>query len=179
MRKYNVTRKRQVTIALSGTSGTANININGTNYLATFASTLTVTADNFRTTHAANVLSQQAVVATDNDAGSVVLRANVSGKNFTATITNVSGDLAGVVTENKAQSNFELFTSALVGAGGGNISVFQIKDRDSGALVVEAEKIKKLNYHEGELIDIATASDFTLVSMDGDGANSVSKRAEA
>lgn len=179
MRKYNVTRKKQVTIALSGTSGTANVNINGTNYLATFNTNLTTTADGFRTTHAANVLSQQGVVVTDNDAGSIVLRANVSGKNFTATITNVSGDLAGAITENKKQANYEVFTSGLVAAGGGNISIFQIKDKDSGALLSEAEKIKKLNYHEGELITIATDEDLTLVATDGDGGNAVSKRAEA
>lgn len=178
MRKYNVTRKKQVTIALSGTSGTANININGTNYLATFGTSLTVTADNFRTTHAANVLSQQAVVVTDNDAGSIVLKANVSGKNFTATITNVSGDLAGTITTNQNQANYDISTSGLVAAGGGNISIFQIKDKDSGLLLAEAEKIKRLNYHEGELKTLAAAENFTLVATDGDGSNSLTINSE-
>lgn len=179
MRKYKVTRKKQVTIALSGTSGTANVNINGTNYLVTFGTSLTVTADSFRTTHAANILAQQGVVVTDNDAGSIVLKANVSGKLFTASITNATGDLAGAITQNAAQANYEVFTSGLKAAGGGNVCVFQIKNSDNDQLLVEAEKIKKINYHEGELFTIADTENFTLIATDDDGANATTIHTES
>lgn len=179
MRNYLVTRKKAATVALSGTSGTANINIGGTNYLATFNTTLTQTGTDFVTTHAANILSQKGVVVTNNT-GTLTFRANVSGVTFvTPTIINVTGNLAGAVVLTKEQANYELFTSGLVAAGGGNVSVFQIKNRDTGAMLVEAEKIKKLNYQEGDLITTATNEDFTLAAINGDGSGSVSKRAES
>ena len=43
------------TSTITGTSGTANITINGIAYLATFATSLTVTASNFVTAHAATI----------------------------------------------------------------------------------------------------------------------------
>jgi hypothetical protein len=180
MRRYLVTRKKTVTVTLTGTSGTANINIGGTNYLATFNTSLTVTADDFRTTHAAAILSAKGVVVTDNDAGVLTFTANVSGISFTTpTVTNATGNLAGTVAQTKAQTNFELFTSAISISGGGNVSVFQIKDRDLGVFVPEGEKIKRLNYHEGELITLATSENFTLVATDNDGSGAVTIKAES
>lgn len=179
MRIYTVTRKKQVSIALSGTSGTANIIINGQEYLATFDTSLTVTADNFRTTHAADVLSDQGIVVTDDDAGSVVLTADESGEDFTVSVENVTGNLDGSISEAQKQANYEILTSALEGAGGGNICVFQIKNLDTGELVPDAEKIKKINYHEGDLITLADDLNFTLVASDGDGGNAETKHTES
>ncbi len=42
-------------LTLTGTSGTANINVNGTNYLATFVTSLTQTATNFVIAHGAAI----------------------------------------------------------------------------------------------------------------------------
>ena len=77
-------------ITLSGTSGTANITINGTAYLATFATSLTITAAAFVTTHRA-ALAARGYTVTSNAAE---VRVNGSGP---ISIANVSGDLTGTV----------------------------------------------------------------------------------
>lgn len=73
---------------LTGTSGTANITINGTAYLVTFASSLTQTATNFVATHAAT-LAAMGITITSNAA-----QVRIEGAG-TVAIANVSGDLSG------------------------------------------------------------------------------------
>jgi len=75
---------------LTGSSGTANITINGTAYLATFTSTLTTSAANFVTSHslALNLLGIQV-----RSAGAKVIFSGAIGGSFA--IANVSGDLSG------------------------------------------------------------------------------------
>jgi hypothetical protein len=178
MRRYLVTRKKTVTVTLTGTSGTANINIGGTNYLATFNTDLTTTGSDFVTASAATILAAKGVVVTAA-LGVLTFKANIGGVSFvTPTIINATGNLAGTVAQTKAQTNYELFSSGLDVNGGGNISIFQIKDRDAGVFIPEAEKIKRLNYHEGELITIAAAENFTLTATANDGSGAVSKNAE-
>jgi hypothetical protein len=75
---------------LTGTSGTANINVNGTNYLATFNTSLSQTATDFVTTHAAAILVNHGVTVTK--AGTADLRFKTA---TTLTITNATGNLAG------------------------------------------------------------------------------------
>lgn len=83
------------TVTLTGTSGTANIAVNGVNYLATFATDLTTTANNFVTAHAAAILAATGAVVTAN-AG--VLTFTDLAEGFpTITITNATTDLAGTV----------------------------------------------------------------------------------
>ena len=77
-------------ITLTGTSGTANITINGVVYLATFASTLTVTAAAFVTSHKV-ALKALNISVTSNGAQLRIQGANPA----TLVIANVSGDLAG------------------------------------------------------------------------------------
>lgn len=75
-------------ITLSGTSGTANINIKGVDYLVTFSSSLATTASNFVTTHANKLqLAGVRVKNLGND-----LRFIGAG---IITITNASGNLTG------------------------------------------------------------------------------------
>lgn len=82
-------------VTLTGTSGTANIAIAGTNYLATFNSTLTQTATDFVTTHAAAILTAHGITVTANTG---VLKFKGDTMNFpTITITNATGDLAGTI----------------------------------------------------------------------------------
>lgn len=81
-------------ITLSGTSGTANINIDGTNYLATFATNLTTTANNFVTTHGATLLGLGITVT----AASGILTFTYTGDQKIITIANVSGTLFGQFT---------------------------------------------------------------------------------
>lgn len=91
------------THTLTGTGGTANIPINGVNYLATFATSLAVTATNFVATHGAALLLR-GITATATGV-TVVLTATIPGQPFLSTvIVNVSGDLAGSVVQTTANT---------------------------------------------------------------------------
>lgn len=82
------------TVTLTGTSGTANISVGGTNYLATFATNLTTTAANFVTTHSAALLAAGTTVTAA--AGVLTFKHTTTG--FPAiTITNVTTNLAGTL----------------------------------------------------------------------------------
>lgn len=83
------------THTFTGTSGTANLAVNGKNYLATFDSGLTKTAANFVTDHAASLLLRD-VIATSSGA-KVTLLSRIAGRPFTSTAAaNVSGNLASI-----------------------------------------------------------------------------------
>lgn len=82
------------TVTLTGTSGTANINVGGTNYLATFTSNLNTSATNFVTTHS-SALATRGITVTAN---SGVLTFSALTASFpTITRANVSGDLSGTI----------------------------------------------------------------------------------
>lgn len=83
------------TVTLTGTSGTANIAIAGTNYLATFATDLTTTANNFVTAHATNILT--ATGATVTALAGVITITDTNLGFPTVTITNATTNLAGTV----------------------------------------------------------------------------------
>lgn len=83
------------TVTLTGTSGTANIKVGTTNYLATFATDLTTTAANFVTARAAAILAATGLVVT---ASLGVLTFTGIAEGFPAiTITNATTNLAGTV----------------------------------------------------------------------------------
>lgn len=83
------------TIALTGTTGTANINVGGVDYLATFATNLTTTAANFVTTNAATILAATGATVT---ASAGILTFNDDTAGFVSlSATNVTGTLAGTV----------------------------------------------------------------------------------
>lgn len=82
------------TVTLTGTSGTANVIVDGVNYLATFTTNLTTSAANFVTSHSATLLAL-GITVTSNAA---VLTFVADTDTFpTIAITNVSGNLAGTV----------------------------------------------------------------------------------
>lgn len=81
-------------LTLTGTSGTANINVNDVNYVATFATNLTTTATNFVTTNATALLA--AGVTVTALAGVLTFKAT-DAKVAGITITNVTTDLAGTL----------------------------------------------------------------------------------
>ncbi len=84
------------THTLTGTSGTANININGVNYLATFTTDLTTSAANFVTSHAAALLLRGIVVTSSTV--TVILTAAIAGQPFLSVApANVTGNLAGTL----------------------------------------------------------------------------------
>lgn len=88
-------------VTLTGTSGTANIVVGGTNYLATFTSNLTTSAANFVTSHGAT-LSALGITVT---AASGVLTFKALTDEFpTITAANVSGDLSATIAAASAIS---------------------------------------------------------------------------
>jgi len=75
---------------LTGTSGTANITINGTAYLVTFSSSLTTTATNFVSTHTTSLSALNIKVRSTST--KLVFTGAV---NSTIAIANATGDLSG------------------------------------------------------------------------------------
>jgi len=82
------------TVTLTGTSGTANIAVNGTNYLATFNTDLTTTASDWVTAHGATLLALGFTV-TSNLA--VITVSALTTVFPTLAITNATGNLAGTL----------------------------------------------------------------------------------
>lgn len=98
------------TITLTGTSGTANINIGGVDYLATFNTDLTTTASDFVTAHAAAILTATGAVVTASGVTLVIVAPTVTYP--TIEIANVTTNLAGTI-------------SAAVGSGAENSGLCQ------------------------------------------------------
>ena len=84
-------------ITLTGTSGTANVAIDGTDYLAAFETDLTTTANNFVTAHAATILAEHGLTVTA-DAGVLTFVGATEGF-LNPTITNATGNLDGTVAD--------------------------------------------------------------------------------
>lgn len=90
------------TATLTGTSGTANVTINGTAYLATFNTDLTTTAANFVTAHAATILARYGRCVVTSSGAGIIVEAGQPGMSVTVAVANVSGDLAGSVANTTA-----------------------------------------------------------------------------
>lgn len=88
----------QRVVTLTGSSGTANITVTGTgaSYLATYATSLTVTATNFVTTHAAALLANQGITVTSSGATLIFRHATTAFPTITAP-ANATGNLAGTI----------------------------------------------------------------------------------
>lgn len=86
-------------IALSGTAGTANVTgVGGLTKLATFNTSLTQTAADFVTAHAAAYAAVGIIVTSSGV--NIIFTAAVAGTPHSApVITNATGDLAGVSTQ--------------------------------------------------------------------------------
>jgi len=81
---------------LTGTSGTANITINGIAYLVTFTTSLTASAANFVTSHAATILAREGRCVVTSAAAVITVTSGVPGMNVLVSApVNVTGDLAG------------------------------------------------------------------------------------
>ena len=95
--------KAKKTATLTGTSGTANVTINGVAYLATFASDLTTTAANFVTAYAATILARHGRCVVTSSGADIIVEAGVPGMNVLVTVsTAVSGNLTGSVAATTA-----------------------------------------------------------------------------
>lgn len=83
-----------VAVTLTGASGTANINVGGEDYLATFDTDLTETASDFVTTHSADLAELGISVSANEEVLTFSGDVDALG---TITITNATSDLAGTV----------------------------------------------------------------------------------
>ncbi len=90
------------TATLTGSSGTANVTINGTAYLATFNSSLTQTAADFVTAHAATIAARYGYAVVTSSGADIIVTSAVPGLNMTVAVANVSGNLAGSVANTTA-----------------------------------------------------------------------------
>lgn len=82
------------TVTLTGTSGTANITVDGVAYLATFTTSLTTSAANFVTSHSA-ALALRGITVTSSGAD-VIFTAAIAGQpHVVSNAVTASGDLAG------------------------------------------------------------------------------------
>ena len=86
--------KRRKQVTLTGTSGTANITIDGIDYLTTFNTDVTTTVDNFISTHGSTIGTQGFTVS--NNSGVLIITKDTEAT-FATSVTNVSGDLAGTI----------------------------------------------------------------------------------
>lgn len=94
--------KGKKTATLTGTSGTANVNINGVNYLATFDTDLTTTAANFVAAHAATIAARFGNCVVTSNSADIIVEAGQPGMNVLVSVTNASGNLAGSVANTTA-----------------------------------------------------------------------------
>lgn len=93
------------TVTITGTSGTANVAVNGVDYLATFDTDLATTAANFVTAHAAALALRDITLTYPGSGAAVVLTSAIKGQPFAAvTITNATGDAAGSVAATTANT---------------------------------------------------------------------------
>ena len=81
-------------VTLTGTSGTANITVGGVDYLATFTTSLTTSANNFVTSHSAALLALGITVTANSGALTFVAATETFP---TIARTNVSGDLSATI----------------------------------------------------------------------------------
>lgn len=104
------------TATITGSSGTANITINGVAYLATFATDLNTTAANFVTAYAAIIAARFGNCVVTASGATVIVTAGYPGMDVTVSApVNVSGNLAGsVATTTAAVRNTTLVPGAAV-----------------------------------------------------------------
>ena len=88
------------TITLTGSSGTAKININGTDYLATFNVSLAQTAIDFVATRKDDINNDARVIVTSSGDDIILTEGSIK---FSSLISKVSGDLSGTIVIKKEE----------------------------------------------------------------------------
>lgn len=101
-RPYVARSNKVDTLTLTGTSGTATVTIEGIDYTATFATSLTVTATNFVSAHASAIKSNHGITLTSSGADLIFTAA--VGSFDSPTIANATGDLDGTVANTQAST---------------------------------------------------------------------------
>lgn len=187
MKIFELTQKQEVEITLTGTSGTANVVINGISYLSTFNSTLSTTASDFVTARAAAILSDQGVVVT-NPSGAILRFRSTSGVIDATSIVNATGNLDGTQAATQVAVNIEADVELI--ANGGNMTIMQFRNllgdplnnlldtSPDGATQGILEVLRKEVKHESDLITYGTDNDLTVVRKETDGSLPSTLRAE-
>lgn len=117
-------------ITLTGTSGTANVVVNGVNYLATFTTNLTTSASNFVTSHATALLALGITVTANTG---VLTFVALTESYPTLSIANVTGNLAGTVgTQSEVASTG--FPIASIDSYGKGYFIVSVKNVGTSAL---------------------------------------------
>ena len=175
MNIYKLFTPQLLTLTLdAGTTGTADITVDGHVYEATFDSTLTLTATNFFNLHAAAIFADSGFVVTNPSAGVLVFTSS-DARVAVITIGNPSTDLDGTPSAAQAAiAGVELTTSGI--AEGGNITILQIQSADGvfednalGA-VDDAGFLMREVKSENDLIAFATGDSVSLSRTANDGS---------
>lgn len=112
-------------ITLTGTSGTANVTINGVDYLATFNTNLTTTASDWVTANATALLALGFTVTSN---AAVITVSALTTVFPTLTATNATGNLAGTLgTQTDTASTGNVFAN--------------IASQDRGVFVVRVQNV--------------------------------------
>jgi hypothetical protein len=173
MKIYELFTAQELNIEITGTSGTANITINGKAYLSTFDADLDTTAAAFVTDHEDDILADHNIVVT-NPTGAEVLFVGADGALFTIAIAAATGDLDGTETGAVVGSFAKLTTSAI--ANGGNLTIMQITGdnatfKDDVALMGAYEVLKREVKHESDIVTYATDNSLKLNRTENDGSS--------
>ena len=126
MKIYELKQKKDTTLTVSGTNGNLVITIDGVDYTEAFATSATVTAGNFVTNEAAGILAAADVVVTNPAGADLQFVSNTSGRVFTISSENSTGDMATSEAVSKSGLAVQLFTDNI--QDGGNITIQEIKD---------------------------------------------------
>jgi hypothetical protein len=138
-------------VPLTGTGGTANINVNEIDYLATFADDLSTTADNFVAEHA-EALDEKGLIVT-SEAGKLTFTPKDAEQTHTITVSNLTPDLSGSVEKTTTES--EDLSSKI------NAAVLEIKkDIDIDESELKAQAIEQ---YESEEIAMLTKKQETAL----------------
>lgn len=132
------------TATMTGTSGTCNLTVEGVAYLATFATSLTETATNFVTSHAAALLLRGLVVTSSTD--TIIFTSTVPGweRGVITVSAAVSGDLTGSVAQTTAN------TAPAALAADDAIGYFKTMYEGSNVILKKIPKNKKVFLVDGD-----------------------------
>lgn len=95
--------KNKRTATMTGTSGTCNVTINGTDYLFTFTTNLNTSTANFVNSHAATILARYGRCVVTNVGATIVVEAGQPGMSVTVAVSAaLTGDATGSVANTTA-----------------------------------------------------------------------------
>lgn len=177
MNIYKLFLPQELSIEVTGTSGTATIAIDGATYTVTFNTNLNTTAADFVTAEAANILAAHNIVVTNPGSPSAdLLFKKADQAEFTISIANATGDLDGTESGAVATIKAECTTDGI--AAGGNITIHQIATKNVGqfiddvAILGDYEVLKRDVKSESDLIDYATDNSLGLIRTNNNGGDS-------